>query len=320
MSLEFRLVDSNIAYVSHLDLPFNLFVVLGDEVITPPKPSPSRWSQWLRRHTSDTPTTTTSGVNSPRNEVTVPTTDKSIQSMCNSMKKQIICRAFYGWLTHTRHIKTVRTHLTRLVNPCLHNNSLEEKDYSEGLTKEIWESFHDHNKAVRPEFKERLYNLLYYGGCCHDLRKEVWPYLLDHYELGMTQEERKKKDLETKEHYEVTMVEWSAVAEVVHQRDKEITAANLAKLSSETSTTSSDIPEARQMSNDVFSESKDEGIKNNGHSRLTKITWQKQVQSKGSQSLMESETKEQEVNRGSPIPSPTSSNGCSVSSEAVFSG
>jgi hypothetical protein len=135
----------------------------------------------------------------------------------------------------------------------------------------------------------------------------------------MTAQQRKEKDLETREHYEATMLEWSAVAEVVRQRDKEITAANLAKLSSE-STTSSDIPppETRQMSNDVFSESRDDSFKikdTNEHPRLSKITWQTELQSKGSQSAMESETKDrEETNTESPVPSTTSSTvGCSVS-------
>lgn len=39
-----------------------------------------------------------------------------IRAVCDSMKRQIISRGFYGWLAYCRHLSTVRTHLSGLVN------------------------------------------------------------------------------------------------------------------------------------------------------------------------------------------------------------
>ncbi|CAE1276171.1 Small G protein signaling modulator 2,Small G protein signaling modulator 1 [Acanthosepion pharaonis] len=99
----------------------------------------------------------------------------TIKQLCDTMKNQIISRAFYGWLAHCRHLKTVRTHLSGLVHhsivspthPC--NANL-------GLTPEKWQEICQDGKIANPD---ELYRLVYYGGVTHEIRKEVWPYLLD---------------------------------------------------------------------------------------------------------------------------------------------
>lgn len=37
-----------------------------------------------------------------------------------------------------------------------------------------------------------LLRLIYYGGIQHEIRKAVWPFLLGHYQFGMTEAERKE--------------------------------------------------------------------------------------------------------------------------------
>lgn len=49
-----------------------------------------------------------------------------------------------------------------------------------GLTEEVWRAMTDENGAVND--KDEVYRLVYYGGVQHDIRKEVWPYLLGYYE------------------------------------------------------------------------------------------------------------------------------------------
>lgn len=96
--------------------------------------------------------------------------------------------------------------------------------------------------------------MVYYGGCSHEVRKEVWPYLLGHYHFNSSAEERAEHDNSIRQQYERTMSEWLAIEAIVRQRDKETMAANLAKLSQE-SQDGGMIPLVRKdssLSNDVF--------------------------------------------------------------------
>ena len=83
----------------------------------------------------------------------------------------------------------------------------------------------------------------------------MWPYLLGHYKFGSEQVDREARDSHIQDEYERVMSEWLAVEAIVRQRDKEIMAANLAKLSKDKESLDGHIPLARKdsnLSNDVF--------------------------------------------------------------------
>ncbi|XP_049879211.1 small G protein signaling modulator 2-like [Pectinophora gossypiella] len=148
----------------------------------------------------------------------------SIELVCSTMRRQIISRAFYGWLAYCRHLSTVRTHLSGLVNP----NIVPREGAEAGLTEEVWRSMMDDEGILSD--KDEVYRLVYYGGVQHDIRKEVWPYLLGYYEFGSTAEERTEQDAACRRQYETTMSEWLCVEAIVRQRDREATAASIARL------------------------------------------------------------------------------------------
>ena len=102
-------------------------------------------------------------------------------------------------------------------------------DASCGVTDQSWQSLVI-DGVLSDSFG--LFRLTFYGGVAPHLRKEVWPYLLGHYPFGSTFEQRSCQDRAVQTAYETTMSEWLAVEAIIRQRDKEITAASIAKLSS----------------------------------------------------------------------------------------
>ncbi|KAI2597041.1 small G protein signaling modulator 1 [Homo sapiens] len=111
-----------------------------------------------------------------------------LKLLCDNMKYQILSRAFYGWLAYCRHLSTVRTHLSALVNHMIVSPDLP-CDAGQGLTARIWEQYlHDSTSYEEQE----LLRLIYYGGIQPEIRKAVWPFLLGHYQFGMTETERKE--------------------------------------------------------------------------------------------------------------------------------
>uniref|UniRef100_A0A8C8A830 Small G protein signaling modulator 1b n=1 Tax=Oryzias sinensis TaxID=183150 RepID=A0A8C8A830_9TELE len=154
-----------------------------------------------------------------------------LKLLCDTMKYQIISRAFYGWLAYCRHLSTVRTHLSALVNttivgpdvPCVARG---------GLSVEVWGNFLKDSSTYE---EKEIHRLVYFGGVAPSLRKEVWPFLLGHYEFTMTEKRRLEIDKQMQTLYEQTMKEWQGCEVIVRQREREKHAEALARCSSGTS-------------------------------------------------------------------------------------
>ncbi|KAM6930411.1 small G protein signaling modulator 1 isoform 2-T2 [Xenentodon cancila] len=166
-----------------------------------------------------------------------------LKLLCDNMKYQIISRAFYGWLAYCRHLSTVRTHLSALVNPAIVASDVPCNAYR-GLTTDVWQTFLQNSTAYE---EQELHRLVYFGGVDPSLRKEVWPFLLGHYQFGMSETERKEVDEQVRVCYHKTMSEWQGCEEIVRQREKEQHAAALAKCCSGASI---DSPSQRMIHHD----------------------------------------------------------------------
>uniref|UniRef100_A0A8C7EZC5 Small G protein signaling modulator 1 n=1 Tax=Oncorhynchus kisutch TaxID=8019 RepID=A0A8C7EZC5_ONCKI len=151
-----------------------------------------------------------------------------LKLLCDTMKYQIISRAFYGWLAYCRHLSTVRIHLSALVNPTIVDPNVPH-DAQEGLTVDVWSSFLQDRSAYD---EHELLRLVYYGGVAPTIRKEVWPFLLGHYHFDMTQKCRMEVDEQVRACYEQTMKEWLGCEVIVKQKEGEKHAEAIAKCNS----------------------------------------------------------------------------------------
>uniref|UniRef100_A0A8C2GMT5 Small G protein signaling modulator 1a n=1 Tax=Cyprinus carpio TaxID=7962 RepID=A0A8C2GMT5_CYPCA len=131
-------------------------------------------------------------------------------------------------LAYCRHLSTVRTHLSGLVNHTIVEPDVPT-DANGGLTTEVWQKFLEDCSTYE---EKELLRLVYFGGVDPSLRKEVWPFLLGHYQFGMSEAERKEVDEQMRACYEQTMSEWLGCEAIVKQREKEQHAVAIAKCSS----------------------------------------------------------------------------------------
>uniref|UniRef100_A0A8C1LR42 Small G protein signaling modulator 1a n=1 Tax=Cyprinus carpio TaxID=7962 RepID=A0A8C1LR42_CYPCA len=120
-----------------------------------------------------------------------------LKLLCDNMKNQIISRAFYGWLAYCRHLSTVRTHLSGLVN-----HTIVEPD----VPTDILQHFSHKNTSL---FKSEFYVT---GASCFTT---LWTV-----------------DEQMRACYEQTMSEWLGCEAIVKQREKEQHAVAIAKCSS----------------------------------------------------------------------------------------
>ncbi|XP_072311580.1 small G protein signaling modulator 1 isoform X2 [Eucyclogobius newberryi] len=140
-----------------------------------------------------------------------------IKLLCDTMKYQIISRAFYGWLAYCRHLSTVRTHLSALVNPVIVDPDIPTNARI-GLSPEVWGTLLQDSSAYE---EKEIHRLVYFGGVTPSLRKEVWPFLLGHYDFTMTEKNRIEIDNQMRTMYKQNMKEWQGCEAIVREREKQ---------------------------------------------------------------------------------------------------
>ncbi|CAL1569398.1 unnamed protein product [Knipowitschia caucasica] len=148
-----------------------------------------------------------------------------LKLLCDTMKYQIISRAFYGWLAYCRHLSTVRTHLSALIKPIIVDPEVPISARG-GLCPDVWSQVLQNSAAFE---ESEIYRLVFFGGVSPSLRKQVWPFLLGHYHFAMTESNRTEMDSQMQVMYQQNMREWRGCEAIVRQREREKHAEALAR-------------------------------------------------------------------------------------------
>ncbi|XP_065316610.1 small G protein signaling modulator 1-like isoform X3 [Gordionus sp. m RMFG-2023] len=155
---------------------------------------------------------------------------ESMQQLCETMKKQITTRAFIGWLSYCKHIRAVRNQLSHLVYPWSRYVKYVEREElcKNGLTKELLTLIQDtDSRIIDPDL---MIGAIYMGGVQDNLREKIWPFLLEYYHFSSTTEERTALLKNSKQSYEYNYAEWAKLESFIKERDKEIAAIQLQKM------------------------------------------------------------------------------------------
>ncbi|VDN05132.1 unnamed protein product [Thelazia callipaeda] len=143
---------------------------------------------------------------------------QNFNNACSSMKTQILARTFYGWLAYCGHLRTIRNHLSILID----SKAIIE-DACTPVDENFWmECRKFKTEKLEKEFLSRVYRYGIRENESHTLRRKVWPYL-----LGLVKWTDDFEQLQNtyRAKYYNDVVEWEKLEKVIRERDKEAFAA-----------------------------------------------------------------------------------------------
>ncbi|VDK78960.1 unnamed protein product [Litomosoides sigmodontis] len=171
---------------------------------------------------------------------------QNFKKACSSIRMQILARAFYGWLAYCGHLRTIRNHLS-----CLVDSKAVVEEASGPINEDFWKMCRDlKSEKMEREFLSRTYRFGINGNESLMLRRKVWPYLLGL--VNWSQDFEQLKNTYRASYYN-DVVEWEKIEKIVRERDQEAFAA--ARLRYRTCNTESNVSFQETFTNcDVFEE------------------------------------------------------------------
>ncbi|EJW87907.1 hypothetical protein WUBG_01179 [Wuchereria bancrofti] len=139
---------------------------------------------------------------------------QNFKKACSSMRMQILARTFYGWLAYCGHLRTIRNHLS-----CLVDSKTTIEQTTGPVNEDFWKECRNlKSEKMEKEFLSRTYRFGISGNESSMLRRKVWPYLLGL--VNWTQDFEQLKNTYRAKYYN-DVVEWEKIEKIVRERDRE---------------------------------------------------------------------------------------------------
>ncbi|CAG9535902.1 unnamed protein product [Cercopithifilaria johnstoni] len=166
---------------------------------------------------------------------------------CSSMRMQILARSFYGWLAYCGHLRTIRNHLSSLID----SKAIVE-EASIPVDEDFWKKCRNlKSEKMEKEFLSRTYRFGISENGSFMLRRKVWPYLLGL--VNWSQDFEQLKNTYRAKYYN-DVVEWEKIEKIVRERDQEAFIAARLRYRASDAKFNSESFEGTSLSNDVFKE------------------------------------------------------------------
>ena len=161
------------------------------------------------------------------NVITASTKKKeAIKRLCDGIETKILSNFFYEWLNYHRKNKLIKRSLIHIMaddeklkeeDGPLSGTDATIKEYlkkGKMLDEKLWQNLIASNikteEINKNQIKQNLvFKLVYVNGIENrELRRKVWPYLLNHYRFDMTVTELELKHKQSVDNYERLLREW----------------------------------------------------------------------------------------------------------------
>ncbi|XP_064404269.1 small G protein signaling modulator 1-like [Halichondria panicea] len=137
---------------------------------------------------------------------------------CN-MSWHIKARCFQSWLSHSRYLRKVHQKLSHLVSPTpllLGDDVVNRKT---PLSEKEWLDFCKLTPSDRRDKWNSILTIVYLLGIEHEIRSQVWPYLLGVFPITSSEQEREKILSNIICSYNKSIQAWKGV-EIAHRKQK----------------------------------------------------------------------------------------------------